>query len=116
MPLTGKAVWEVIVKLGLMSGSYDPKNNRYCANADRIAIELNDELRQQEFNWLPDVVQAEDAMQAWEENTPRECVLRLYRFLNQLGYTVIGIDAAIEREGKKRKAGTPENASKKGLP
>ena len=116
MPLTGKDVWEVIVKLGLMSGPYDPKTNQYCANADRIASLLNDGLRQQEFNWLPDVTQVEDAMRAWEENTPREYVLRLYRFLNQLDYTVIGIDAAIEREGKKRRTGTFENASKKGLP
>jgi hypothetical protein len=115
MPLTGEDVWEAIVKLGLMSGPYDPKANRYCANAERIASLLNDELRQQEFNWLPDVTQVEDAMRAWEKNTPREYVLRLYRFLNQLGYTVIGIDAAIEREGKKRRTGT-ENASKKGLP
>jgi hypothetical protein len=116
MPFTGKDVWEVIVKLGLMSGPYDPKTNRYCSNADRIANLLNDELRKQESNWLPDVIQTEDAMRAWEENTHREYVLRLYRFLNQLGYTVIGIDAAIEREGKKRRTGTPENASKKGLP
>jgi len=34
------------------------------------------------------------------QNTARN-VLRLYKFLNQLGYTVIGIDAAIERERQK---------------
>ena len=34
-------------------------------------------------------------MRQWEASTPRESVLRLYKFLNQLGYTVIGIDAAI---------------------
>jgi hypothetical protein len=116
MPVTGKDVWEAIVTLGLMSGPYDPRTNRYCANADRIASLLNDVLRNQESNWLPNLIQTEDAMQVWEENTPREYALRLYRFLNQLGYTVNGIDAAIEREAKKRKAGAPENTSKKGPP
>lgn len=116
MPLTGKDVWEAIVTLGLMSGPYDPKTNRYCANADRIASLLNDTLRKQESGWLPSVIQAEDAMRVWEEDTPREYVLRLYRFLNQLGYTIVGIDAAIEREGKKRGIGPSENPSKKGLP
>jgi hypothetical protein len=43
-------------------------------------------------------------MRVWQESTPREYLLRLYRFLNQCGYTVIGIDAAIEREAKQRKA------------
>jgi hypothetical protein len=99
-----------------MSGPYDPKTNRYSANADRIASLLNDELREQESDWLPSVIQAEDAMRVWEVSTPREYVLRLYKFLNQLGYSVIGIDAAIEREGKKRRAGIHENAPKKGAP
>jgi hypothetical protein len=54
-------------------------------------------------NWLPDPIDSEDAMRAWEANTPREKVLRLYKFLNQLGYTVIGIDAAIARERIKNK-------------
>ena len=53
---------------------------------------------------LPTVLQTEDAMRAWEAETPREYVLRIYRFLNQAGYTVVGIDAAIEREVRKRKA------------
>ena len=109
MPLTGKDVWEAIVKLGLMSGPYDPKTNRYCANADRIAALLNEVLAKQESGWLPNVMQTEDAMRTWEANTPREYVLRLYKFLNLSGYTVIGIDAAIEREVKKRKtSGAPE--------
>jgi hypothetical protein len=109
MPLTGKDVWEAIVKLGLMSGPYDPKTNRYCANADRIAALLNEVLAKQESGWLPNVMQTEDAMRTWEANTPREHVLRLYKFLNLSGYTVIGIDAAIEREAKKRKtSGAPE--------
>jgi hypothetical protein len=43
-------------------------------------------------------------MRVWQGSTPREYLLRLYRFLNQCGYTVIGIDAAIEREAKQRKA------------
>jgi hypothetical protein len=41
-------------------------------------------------------------MRVWQDSTPREYVLRLYRFLNQCGYTVIGIDTAIEREAKQR--------------
>jgi hypothetical protein len=116
MPVTGKDVWEAIVTLGLMSGPYDPRTNRYCANADRIASLLNDVLRKQESDWWPNLIQTEDAMRVWEENTPREYTLRLYRYLNQLGYTVNGIDAAIEREAKKRKAATPETPSKKGPP
>ena len=43
-------------------------------------------------------------MRQWETKTPREYVLRLYKFLNLSGYTVVGIDAAIEREAKKRRA------------
>jgi len=34
-------------------------------------------------------------MRAWEGNTPREYVLRLYKFLNLSGYTVVGIDARL---------------------
>jgi hypothetical protein len=116
MPLTGRDVWEAIVKLGLMSGPYDPKTNRYCTNADRIAGLLNEVLAQQESNWLPTVTRTEDAMRAWEANTPREQVLRLYKFLNLSGYTVTGIDAAIEREARKRRTGTPEMATKTRLP
>ena len=104
MPLTGRDVWEAYVKLGLMSGPYDPKTNRYCANADRIAGLLNEVLGKQESNWLPKLVQTEDAMRAWLDNTPREYVLRLYKFLNASGITVIAIDATIEREAKKRRA------------
>ena len=44
MPLTGKDVWDAIVKLGLMSGPYDPKTNSYCANAEKIAGLLNEVL------------------------------------------------------------------------
>jgi len=116
MRLTGKDVWEVIVKLGLMSGPYDPKTSRYCANADRIAALLNEVLAKQESDWLPTVKGAEDAMRVWEANTPREYVLRLYRFLNQCGYTVIGIDAAIEREARKRRTGIRETGTQKRLP
>ena len=101
MPLAGKDVWDAIVKLGLMSGSYDPRRNNYCANAEKIAVLLNETLAQRQ-NFLPNLVAAEDAMRAWEANTPREYVLRLYKMLNLLGYTVVGIDAAIEREAKKR--------------
>jgi hypothetical protein len=104
MPLTGRDVWEANVKLGLMSGPYDPKTDRYCANADRIAGLLNEVLGKQESNWLPKLLQTEDAMRAWLDNTPSEYVLRLYKFLNASGITVIPIDAAIEREAKKRRA------------
>jgi hypothetical protein len=61
----GRDVWEAHVKLGLMSGPYDPKTNRYCANADRIAGLLNEVLGTQESKWLPKLVQTEDAMRAW---------------------------------------------------
>ena len=108
MPLTGKDVWEAIVRLGLASGPYDPRTNRHCANAERIAGLLNEGLAKQELNWLPNVTLTEDAMRTWEANTPREHVLRLYKFLNLSGYTVVGIDAAIEREARKRRNGTPE--------
>jgi len=104
MTLTGRDVWEAIVKLGLMSGPYDPKTNRYCANAEKIAGLLNEVLGKQESNWLSNLTYTEDAMQAWEAKTPREYVLRLYKFLNLCGYIVVGIDAAIEREAKKRRA------------
>ena len=90
MPLTGKDVWEAIVKAGL----------------------LNETLSKRE-NWLPNLLGTEDAMRVWQDNTPREYVLRLYRFLNQCGYTVIGIDAAIEREAKQRKAATGTDFSTK---
>ncbi len=107
MPLTGKDVWGAIVKLGILSGPYDPRNNHYCANADRIAAVLNGVLAKQESAWLPSIKQVEDAVRLWEENTPREYVLRLYKFLNQCGYTVNGIDSAIEREAKKRRISQP---------
>ncbi len=97
-------MWEANVKLGLMSGPYDLKTNRYCANADRIAGLLNELLVKQESKWLPKLVQTEDAMRAWLDNTPREYVLRLYKFPNASGITVIAIDATIEREAKKRRA------------
>ena len=82
--------------------------NRHCTNAERIAGLLNEVLAKQESNWLPNVTLTEEAMRAWEANKPREHVLRLYKFLNMSGYTVVGIDAAIEREARKRRTGTPE--------
>jgi hypothetical protein len=103
MPLTGKDVWEAIVGLGLASGPYDPKTNRHCVNAERIAGLLNEVLRKQESAWLPNLIQTEDAMRAWLDNTPREHVLRLYKYLNATGITMTGIDAAIERETKLRR-------------
>jgi len=43
-------------------------------------------------------------MRGWELSTPLEYVLRLYKFLNQLGYWVNGIDAAIRHERRKKPA------------
>jgi hypothetical protein len=107
MRLTGRDVWEAIVKLGLMSGPYEPKTNRYCANADRIAGLLNEVLDKQESSWLSNLIRTEDAMRTWLDNTPREYVLRLYKYLNATGITMTGIDAAIECETKKRRPSRP---------
>ena len=85
MPLTGKDVWDAIVKAGFLSGPYDPRTNRSCANADVLARLLNDALSRR-ANWLPNLLQTEDAMREREATTPREFVLRLYKFLNQCGY------------------------------
>jgi len=111
MPLTGKDVWDAIVKAGFLSGPYD-RRNRHCAIADVLAGLLNEVLSRRD-NWLPNLLQTEDAMRQWEASTPRESVLRLYKFLNQCGYTVVGIDAAIEREAKRRKAAAAIDASTK---
>ena len=115
MPLTGKDVWDAIVKLGLMSGPYDPIANSYCANAEKIAGLLNEVLTKRQ-SWLSNLVETEDAMRLWEANTPHEYVLRLYKFLNTIGYTVVGIDAAIEREVRKRRASAIDSPTKKTRP
>ena len=115
MPLTGKGVWDAIGKLGLMSGPYDPRTNRYCANSEKIAALLNEVLTKRQ-SWLANLVETEDAMRAWEANTPHEYVLRLYKFLNTMGYTVVGIDAAIEREVRKRRASAIDSPTKKTRP
>jgi hypothetical protein len=111
MLLTGKDVWEAIVKAGLSSGPYESRTNPRCANADVLAGLLNEVLSRRD-DWLRSLLQTEDAMRLWEASTPRELVLRLYKFLNQCGYTVVGIDAAIEREAKSRKVLAPETPSK----
>jgi len=103
MLLTGKDVWEAIVMAGLSSGAYDPTTDQRCANAQVLSVSLN-EILSRRHNWLADLLETEDAMRRWEANTPREFVLRLYKYLNQCGYTIIGIDAAIEREAKRRKS------------
>ena len=56
MPLTGKDVWEAIVKAGLLSGPYDPRTNRHCANADLLAGLLNEVLSKRQ-NWLPNLLE-----------------------------------------------------------
>jgi hypothetical protein len=99
MPLTGRDFWEAMVKGGFTSGTWEQCSPNYKMSAELAASALN---RIQ--GALPTVLQTEDAMRAWEAETPREYVLRIYRFLNQSGYTVVGIDAAIEREVRKRKA------------
>jgi hypothetical protein len=66
--LTGRDVWEGIVKLGWLSGSYDPETNRQCANADALAALLCQVLGKRQ-NWLPNLVETEDAMQEWEAST-----------------------------------------------
>ncbi|MGO9604605.1 MAG: hypothetical protein ACLQAT_14650 [Candidatus Binataceae bacterium] len=101
MRLTGKDVFEVGVKMGWASGLYHPRSNGIAARADELASLLN-ELMDKRRDWLPDLIENEDPMRTWEAQTPREHVLRLYKYLNQLGYTVVGIDAAIERERTKR--------------
>ena len=111
MLLTGNDVWEAIVKASLASGPYEPRTNIRCANADVLEGLLNVVLSKRQ-NWLPDLLETEEAMRRWEATTPRESVLRLYKFLNQCGYTVVGIDAAIEREAKKRKAGDFDSPSR----
>jgi hypothetical protein len=110
MPLTGKDVWDAIVKGGLSSGPYEPSANRRCANAGVLAALLNEVLSRRD-DWLPSRLQTEDAIRLWEASTPRELVLPLYKFLNQRGYTVVGIDAAIEREAKRHKAAAATDAS-----
>jgi hypothetical protein len=55
-------------------------------------------------------------MQEWEASTPREYVLRLYKFLNLSGYSVLGIDAAIEREVKRKTAKASDSKTKKTQP
>jgi hypothetical protein len=77
-----------------------------------LAALLNEVLSRRD-KWLPNLLQTEDAMRQWEASTPREYVLRLYKFLNQCGYTVAGIDAAIEREAKRRKGAAAADASTK---
>jgi hypothetical protein len=113
--LTGRDVWEAIVKLGWQSGSYDPKTNRHCANAEALAGLLDQVLGKRQ-NWLPNLVENEDAMQEWEASTPREYVLRLYKFLNLSGYSVLGIDAAIEREVKRRTTKASDSKTKNTQP
>jgi hypothetical protein len=115
MSLTGKDVWDAIVKLGLLSGPYDPRTNRSCVNADNIARLLNEVLTKGQ-SWLPKQVKTEDAMRVWEANTPHEYVLRLYKFLNTMGYTVVGIDAAIERVVTKHTTSATDSSTKKTQP
>jgi hypothetical protein len=112
MPLTGRDFWEAMVKGGFTSGTWEQCSPNYKKGAELAASALN---RIQDAR-LPTVLQTEDAMRAWEAETPREYVLRIYRFLNQSGYTVVGIDAAIEREVRKRKAAAADSTAKKVQP
>jgi len=115
MRLTGKDVWEVGLKMGWANGPYDPRSNGMAARADTMASLLNEVIGKRQ-NWLPDLIESEDAMRVWVAKAHRESVLRLYKFLNQLGYTVIGIDAAIERERTKNRNADLAADSKKAQP
>jgi hypothetical protein len=115
MRLTGKDVWEVGLKMGWAHGHYDPSKNPTAARAEEMAHSLNEVLGKR-GDWLPDLLETDDKMRVWAESTPREYVLRLYKYLNQLGYTVIGIDAAIERERAKSKATLQSDTTKKSRP
>ena len=59
--LTGKDVWDAIVKLGLRSGPYDLRTNPYCRNAENIARLLNEVLTKRQ-SLVPSLVETEDAM------------------------------------------------------
>ncbi len=98
--VTGEDLWEVGLKMGWARGPYEPTKEPKAADVERMAALLDQALRERE-DWLPELLETEDAMRGWEATTPREYVLRLYKFLNQLGYTVVGIDAAIARERRK---------------
>jgi hypothetical protein len=115
MSIMGKDVWDAMVKLGFLNGPYDPRTNLHCANANNIARLLNEVLTKGQ-SWLPKQVKTEDAMRLWEANTPHEYVLRLYKFLNAMGYTVIGIDSAIEREVTKQTTSATDSPTKKTRP
>jgi hypothetical protein len=88
---------------GWANGRFDPSSNMVSARAETMAALLNELLAKRQ-SWVPELLETEDSMRAWGARTPRENILRLYKFLNQLGYTVIGIDAAIERERKNNKS------------
>ena len=57
---TGMCV-DAFVKLGLLSGPYDPRLNHHCASAKKIARLLNEALTKRQ-SWLPNVIETEDAM------------------------------------------------------
>ena len=97
MPLTGRDVWEAILKAGLLAAYMSRRPTGTARTPTCWRVWLNGALGNRE-NWLSNLLGTEDAMRVWQERTPREYVLQLYRFLNQCGYTVIGIDAAIERK------------------
>jgi hypothetical protein len=89
--------------------------NRRAGRHDGVAPQRGDQ-QAREFVAGPHRQRGRDAS-VWEANAPREKVLRLYKFLNQLGYTVIGIDAAIEREKtKNRAADSSPDVSKRARP
>jgi hypothetical protein len=61
---------------------------------------LLNELLAKSQGWLPELRDTEDAMRAWEARTPARKRAPALQDPQQVGYTVIGIDAAIEREKK----------------
>ena len=56
MSLTGKDVWDAIVRLGLRERPIRPRTNRSCVNADNIARLLNEVLTKRQ-SWLPNSVE-----------------------------------------------------------
>ena len=79
----------------------NPRTNSAAARAEVMHLTQRGDRQVREL--VAELIESE-CNAVWEANTPREKVLRLYKFLHQLGYTVIGIDAAIERERTKNKS------------
>jgi len=98
-------------EVGWLSGSYDPNTNRQCANADALAAVLSPVLGKRQ-NWLPNLVETEDAMREWEAST----CCGSTSSSNYPASRFLGIDGAIEREAERRTAKASDSKSKKTQP